>query len=488
MALYSGGCEIELKTAPLKYQGLQPWEILLSEAQERMTLAIDHTKIKQFLELANKRDVEATILGKFTDSGKFHVKYNDKTVGYLDMKFLHEGVPKKRLKAVWKKRIHEEPKCYETVDLTVILEEMLTRLNICSIEKKLRQYDHEVKGLSVIKPLVGREEDVPSDATVCLVEYGSIEGIIFANGLNPHYSDIDTYHMAASAIDEGVRRVIAVGGKLPSKKVPFAALDNFCWPDPEPSEKTTDGDYKLAQLVRANKALYDYSRAFSLPFISGKDSMKCDRVIDGMKVSIPPSLLITVIAKMEDIRKAVTMDVKKVGDIVYIVGETFNELGGSEYYKLIGEKMRGVGYVGNCVPIVNAEKAKEIYKSMSEATNRGLVHSIHTPTKGGLGVALAKSAFAGGYGLNVSLSKIPYSGVRRNDVVLFSESNSRFIVTVPKNMKEEFEVVMRGNTCTEIGVVTDEKRLKITGLDGIYIINSDINRLKEVWKRPLGDV
>lgn len=485
MARYSGGCEIELKTAPLKYQGLQPWEILLSEAQERMTLAVDHTKIKQLLELAKKRDVEATVLGKFTDSGKFHVKYNDKTVGYLDMKFLHEGVPKKRLKAIWKKPIHEEPNFDEAIDLTVILEEMLSRLNICSIEKKLRQYDHEVKGLSIIKPLVGKEEDVPSDATICLVEYGSTEGIIFANGINPHYSDIDTYHMATSAIDEGVRRIIAVGGKLPSKKIPFAALDNFCWPDPEQSEKTPDGCYKLAQLVRANKALYDYSKAFMLPFISGKDSMKCDRIIDGKKVSIPPSLLVTLIAKMEDIRKAVTMDVKKVGDIVYIVGETFNELGGSEYYKLIGEKRTGVGYIGNSVPIVNIEKAKNIYRSMSEATDRGLVHSIHTPTKGGLGVALAKSAFAGGYGLNVSLSKVPYSGTKRNDVILFSESNSRFVVTVPMNMKEEFELEMQGNTCMEVGIVTDEQRLKIRGVDGHYIINSDIKRLKEVWKSPL---
>jgi phosphoribosylformylglycinamidine synthase len=179
------------------------------------------------------------------------------------------------------------------------------------------------------------------------------------------------------------------------------------------------------------------------------------------------------------------MDVKKVGDIVYIVGETFNELGGSEYYKLIGEKRTGVGYIGNSVPIVNIEKAKNIYRSMSEATDRGLVHSIHTPTKGGLGVALAKSAFAGGYGLNVSLSKVPYSGTKRNDVILFSESNSRFVVTVPMNMKEEFELEMQGNTCMEVGIVTDEQRLKIRGVDGHYIINSDIKRLKEVWKSPL---
>jgi phosphoribosylformylglycinamidine synthase len=488
MARYSGGCAIELKTAPLKYQGLHPWEILLSEAQERMTLAVAPTKINQLLALAKKRDVEATVLGTFTDSGMFHVKYDGKTTAYIDMKFLHEGVPKKKLRAIWVNPRHKEPIFDEPNDWGKTLEEMLVRLNICSIEKKLRQYDHEVKGLSVIKPLIGKDSDVPSDATICQVEYGSTEGIIFANGLNPQYSDVDTYHMTASVIDEAVRRVIAVGGKLPSAEIPFAALDNFCWPDPEQSEKTPDGYYKLAQLVRANKALYDYATAFKLPFISGKDSMKCDSVLDGKKVSIPPSLLITVIAKMVDVRKAVTMDLKKSGDIVYIVGETFNELGSSEYYKLIGKKMNGEAYVGNKVPRVNVEKAKAIYRSISDATERELVHSIHTPTKGGLGIALTKSAFAGGFGLNVALSKIPYSGRRRNDIILFSESNSRFIVTVPRDMKEEFELVMQGNTFAEIGSVTDEPRLKIRGVNDHYIINSDINRLKEIWKRPLEDV
>jgi phosphoribosylformylglycinamidine synthase len=488
MATYSGGCEIELKTAPLKYQGLHPWEILLSEAQERMTLAVAPTKINLLLELAKKRDVETTVLGNFTDSGKFHVKYDGKTVGYLDMQFLHEGVPKKKLKAIWESPNNEEPIFEQPTDLPRVLEEMLTRINICSIEKKLRQYDHEVKGLSIIKPLIGKESDVPSDATVCLVEYGSKEGVIFANGINPHYSDVDTYHMTASVIDEAVRRVIAVGGKLPSETIPFAALDNFCWPDPEQSEKTPDGYYKLAQLVRANQALYDYATAFRLPFISGKDSMKCDSVIDGKKVSIPPSLLITVVAKMIDITKAVTMDVKKSGDIIYVVGETYDELGGSEYYKLIGETMKGSGYIGKHVPRVDVKKAKAIYRKVSEASERELVHSIHTPTKGGLGVALAKSAFAGGYGLEVALNKVPSSGVRRNDIILFSESNSRFIVTIPRNRKEEFEAVMQGVPFAEIGRVIDEPRLAVKGLDGGDIINSNIHHLKNMWKHPLEEV
>ncbi len=485
MARDSNGCEIDVKKAPLKYQGLNPWEILLSEAQERMTVGVEPSKIGRFLDLAKKRDVEATVLGRFTCSGKFHIKYGNRTVAYLDLEFLHEGAPQKRLTAIWKRPLYEEPEFAQPKDLSGVLMEMLTRLNICSIEKKLRQYDHEVKGLSVIKPLVGEELDVPSDATISLLELGSGEGLIFAEGLNPHYSDVDTYSMAASAFDEAVRRVIAVGGKLPSAETPFAALDNFCWCDPEQSEKTPDGHYKLAQLVRACKALYDYSKIFGVPFISGKDSMKNDSIVDRVKISIPPTLMISVIAKMSDISKAVTMDVKKPGDLVYVVGETFDELGGSEYYKLMGEKIRGKEYIGNKVPEVNARKAKAIYRRISMATSKELVHSIHTLTKGGLAVALAQSAFAGGYGMYIRLDKLPYRGVQRDDALLFSESNSRFLVTVPREKKEEFEKTLHGSICANVGFVTEKPELRIRGLRSDDLIQADLSDLKRAWKSRL---
>ncbi|MFH0897369.1 MAG: AIR synthase-related protein [Candidatus Bathyarchaeota archaeon] len=485
MARESNGCEIDLEKAPLKYEGLNPWEILLSEAQERMTVGVEPSKIEAFLDLAKRRDVEATVLGRFTCSGKFHIKYGVRTVAYLDLKFLHEGGPQKKLVAVWERPSHEEPEFTQPEDLIALLKEILARLNVCSIEKKLRQYDHEVKGLSVIKPLVGKEHNVPSDATISLLELGSIEGLIFAEGLNPHYSDIDTYYMAASAFDEAVRRVIAVGGKLPSAGTPFAALDNFCWCDPEVSEKTPDGQYKLAQLVRACKALYDYSSVLGIPFISGKDSMKNDSIVDGVKISIPPTLLVSVLAKMDDIGKAVTMDVKRPGDLVYIVGETFDELGGSEYYKLMGEKTRKREYIGNKVPKVNAKKAKNAYRKMSKATGRRLIHSIHTPTKGGLAVALAQSAFAGCYGMYVSLEKVPYSGAQRDDAVLFSESNSRFIVTVPEEKKEKFERTMQGSTYAHIGFVIESPELRIKGLRGLDVIQTDLADLEKAWKSTL---
>ena len=321
------------------------------------------------------------------------------------------------------------------------------------------------------------------DAAVILVEYGKNEGIVLAEGKNPGYSDIDTYHMAASVIDEAVRRVISSGGKLGS----IAGLDNFCWPDPVQSDKTPDGHYKLAQLVRANKALYDYTVAFSVPCISGKDSMKNDSIFGGEKISIPPTLLFSVLGKIDDVSKAVTMDVKARGDSVYIVGETFPELGGSEYYKLIGEELSGAPFIGESVPKVNADTALKIYTAVENITSERLARSIHTPVIGGLGIALAKSAFAGGFGLEIDLSSVPYSGARRNDFILFSESNSRFIITVRPGNKERFEKHLAGTRYTEIGLTIDEPVLKIHGINGGIILEVSLAELKNTWKNTFKD-
>ena len=266
MARLSGGAELDLGKAPLKYPGLNPWEILLWEAQERMSLAVDPLKIDSFLELAKKMDVEATVLGKFTRSGRFHVRFGGMTVAYLEMDFLHEGVPQMHLSARWKSPKHPDAVVPVPKDMGKALRKILARLNVCSKESLVRQYDHEVQGGSVVKPLVGARNDGPSDAAVIRPLLDSFAGVVVANGICPKYGDIDTYHMAACAIDEAIRNTIAVGGSLGT----IAGLDNFCWCDPVQSEKTPDGDYKLAQLVRANQALYDYTTVFGVPCISGK--------------------------------------------------------------------------------------------------------------------------------------------------------------------------------------------------------------------------
>ncbi len=468
------GCELHLDQAPLKYHGLHPWEILLSEAQERMTLAVSPSKIDAFLQLAKKMDVEATVLGTFTDTKKFHVLYRGKTVACLDMDFLHSGLPRMELRAKWKRSIYEEPNFPEPKDLTTTLKEMLSRLNICSKESMIRQYDHEVQGGSVIKPLVGCFNDGPSDAAVWRPILSSFEGVVVSNGICPRYSDIDTYHMVACAIDEAIRNNVAVGGN-PDR---IAGLDNFCWPDPVQSEKTPNGEYKLAQLVRANQALYDYCKAFGVPLISGKDSMKNDTLLGGTKISIPPTVLIPALGKIDDVRKGITMDAKSPGDLVYILGETLEELGGSEYYA-------SKSLIGNRIPRVDAEKARSLYKKIYETIQRGLIRSCHSCSDGGLGVALAETAFAGGFGMEIDLKEVPSSGLNRNDLLLFSESQSRFVVTLDPSKKKAFETLLGDAIYGEIGVVSDDEIFRIIGLDGKTIIEANIDDLKEAWQKPL---
>lgn len=473
-ARLSGGCELHLERAPLKYPGLDPWEILLSESQERMTLAVPPENLEKFMALARKMDVEATDLGTYTDSGMFHVHYNGRTVAYLHLDFLHEGVPQMRLKARWKPPKREEPRFPCPEYLGDALKDLLSRLNVCSKESVIRQYDHEVQGGSVIKPLVGTFNDGPSDAAVLRPLLESFEGVVIANGICPKYSDIDTYHMAACAVDEAVRNAIAVGGSLKR----LAGLDNFCWCDPVPSAKNPDGEYKLAQLVRANQALFDITTAYGVPCISGKDSMKNDYIIGDIKISIPPTLLFSVIGYIEDVRRTVTMDAKKPGDIVYILGITYDELGGSEWYAQNG-------FIGANIPKVRPEKAKLIYEALSTAIYEGLVASCHDCSDGGLAVALAEKAFAGNLGMIVSLEAVPREGITRNDTLLFSESPSRFVITVSPDKRERLEKIFSGLPLGKIGIVTEERRLIIKGLDGKIIVDEDIGDLKSAWQKPL---
>lgn len=475
-----GGCMLDLEKAPLKYPGLDPWEILISEAQERMSLAVPPEKLEEFLALAGRMGVEASVLGEFTDSGYFHICYGERTVARLPINFLHEGLPPMMMKGVWERQRHAEPEPTDKLDYTGDLKTLLSSLNICSKESVVRRYDHEVQGGSVVKPFTGADNDGPSDAAVVRPVLESYEGVVVAHGICPRYSDIDTYHMMANAIDEGLRNYVAVGGSLDL----VAGLDNFCWCDPVKSDKTPDGEYKMAQLVRANKALYDYCVAFGIPLISGKDSMKNDFYDGTTKISIPPTVLFSVIGKIEDARKAVTMDAKRPGDIVYLLGKTAFELGGSEYFA-------SKGFVGNRVPRVDAEKSLKRYRAYHEAVNIGLVASCHDLSDGGLAVALAETAFAGGLGMSIDLGRVLFSGIscdRRDEVILFSETASRHLVTVRPEDREKFEEVMTDNCFSIIGTVVEEKMLTVTGIDGSVVLKSEIEELKEAWQSPLREM
>lgn len=474
MAQFSGGCDLDLKKAPLKYSGLQPWEILVSESQERMTFAVAPENLRAFLKLAAVMGVEAMDMGTFTNSGLFKVRYGDTPVACLDMAFLHEGLPPMQLKATWTPPRHEEPLFAEPADLTASLLLLLARLNICSKEMVVRQYDHEVQGGSVVKPLTGLLNDGPSDAAVLRPVLSSMRGVVVSHGICPRYSDIDTYHMTACAIDEALRNFLCVGGSLEG----IAGLDNFCWCDPIASEKNPDGEYKLAQLVRANRALYDYCLAYMIPCISGKDSMKNDYVIGDLRIAIPPTLLFSIIGRIDDVRRAVTMDVKKAGDLIYVLGSTNNELGASEYFAMQGA-------LGTSVPRVNAVEALELYRALSRAIEQGLIRSCHDCSDGGLGVALAESSFAGGLGMTIDLRTIPSQGISRSDYLLFSESQSRFVVTVEPEKSSAFEACMKTTTYARIGTVGMDTSFIITGLKGAPVITADISALKRSWQKTL---
>ena len=474
MAEFSGGCELDLKLAPLKYSGLQPWEILISESQERMTFAVPPQDREAFLDLASKMRVEATVLGTFTDSGLFHVRYGRDTVACLAMEFLHGGLPEMRLRAVWRAPRHAEPAQRPAGDLTGVLKGLLGRLNICSKEYVVRQYDHEVQGGSVIKPLCGRLLDGPSDAAVIRPVLESMRGVVVSHGICPRYSDIDTYHMMACAIDEALRNFVSVGGNLEG----LGGLDNFCWCDPVQSEKTPDGEYKLAQLVRANQALYDYTTAYSIPCISGKDSMKNDYMIGDHKISIPPTVLFSLIGAIDDARCACTMDAKQPGDPVYVLGETRDETGGSEYFAMLGA-------VGNRVPRVDAHTALALYRNLNAAMRAGLVRSCHDCSDGGLAVALAEAAFAGELGMRVDLRQVPAETALADDVLLFSETQSRFVVTVAPEHARAFEVCMASSVFARIGEVSADGILSITGMEGAPVVRAASAELKQSWQEPL---
>ena len=476
MAEDTNGFEMHLDRAPLKYNGLQPWEILISEAQERMTVAVPPDMLSEFMTLAAEMDVEATDLGQFTDSGYYHCLYQGKTVTWLPMEFLHNGVPQLQIPARWVPPQTNEPQL-PSPDIDSTIKQLLGSLNICSKESVVRRYDHEVQAGTVVKPLTGIANDGPSDAAVVRPLADRFDGVVTAHGICPRFSDLDTYHMTANAIDEALRNYVSVGGNIDH----VAGLDNFCWCDPVKSEKTPDGEYKAAQLVRSNQALYEYCLAFGVPLISGKDSMKNDYQIGDTKISIPPTLLFSVIGKIDDVRQATTMDAKRAGDLVYLLGRTEDELGGSEYYALHGE-------LGANVPKVDAQSAMNRYRTVNAAQKQGLIASCHDLSDGGLAVAVAETAFAGGLGMAVSLAKLDAPQGLSDATLLFSESASRLLVTVRPEHQTAFESLFAGQSCRRIGEVTASDELHITGSYDNPLAVSPIDDLKTAWQAPLKEM
>jgi len=324
---------------------------------------------------------------------------------------------------------------------------------------------------------------------VFLARHGSTRGFVLSEGINPFYSDIDTHAMAQAVVDEAVRRQLCAGARLDR----VALLDNFCWPDPVQSEGTPDGEYKLAQLVRACRGLYEATRAYGTPLISGKDSMKNDSTMGGEKISVPPTLLVSGIGQIDDVRRALSPEPKAPGDLVFLLGATRDETGGSEYFRHLGTR-HGLSpgpseprpFVSNKVPRLDIGETLPLYRALENAISRGLVRSAATPAKGGWGLTFARVAMAGELGLDLDLARCPDATELDFETLMYSESNGRFLVTVAPDDRDAFRACLAGQACHEVGRVEGGRRLAIRVGDRVKV-DASIDALKSAFKETLGD-
>jgi phosphoribosylformylglycinamidine synthase subunit PurSL len=472
------GAEVHLDRAPLKYEGLSYTEIWISEAQERMVLSVPEDRWPELDQLCRSENVEATAIGRFVPTGRLELFYTGKKVGDLDMRFLHDGRPPVVREAVYRRGSTVESRgpddgerwlraCAKR-DFTDDLMQILASPNVASKEWIVRQYDHEVQGGSAVKPFVGVANDGPSDAAVIRPVLDSRRGVVIGCGMNPRYGGFSTYAMAASAIDEAIRNCVAVGAN-PRR---IALLDNFCWGDCERPET-------LGSLVRAALACHDAAIDMCTPFISGKDSLNnefsyTDESGVRRTIAIPPTLLISALGQVDDVSQCVTMDLKRAGNVLYLLGGTYDELGGS-HFALVND------LEGGQVPSVR-EPRVATFPAVHTAILAGLVWACHDLSEGGLAAAAAEMAFAGGLGARIDLNTMATTNAAKEPLIkLFSESNSRFLCEVSPERAADFERLMRSVAHARIGDVTAESRLVMSS-GNRDVIDADIWKLKEAWQ------
>lgn len=455
---YGLGVEVYLDRIPLKASDMAPWEIWISESQERMLLAVPPDNLEEVLQIFSDEQVEATVLGKYNETRHADLFYNGENVGRLVLESLFNP-PRLQRSISWKPEHRSDPEIPIPGDLGEVLLKLLSSYNICSKEKVVRRYDQEVKGQTVIKPLQGWNSG-PSDASVLKPLDDKWKGVSISSGVNSRYGKIDPYWMAASVIDEAVRNNVCVGGRR------WALLDNFTWGNPEYEDR-------LGGLVYACRGCYDTAKVYEAPFVSGKDSLYNESPLG----PVTPTLLVTSLGIVPDIRKAITMELKDPGNALYLVGVTKPEIGGSEYLRLHGE-------LGGSVPQLSPEVNITAYRSVLDAMDSGLVRACHDCSEGGLAVALSEMAFTGDLGLDVDIGKVLVSEEMRDDVLLYSESNGRLLVEVPCEKTPLFEKIMKNTPISCIGAVKKESTLTITK-DGELLIDNQLSTLIKAWKTPL---
>ncbi len=455
---YGLGVDAYLDRVLLKADDMEPWEIWISESQERMLLAVPSENLEKVLQIFSDEQVETTVLGKYNNSHHARLFYKDEKVGDLVLEELFNP-PKLTRKTHWTPRALNDPAIEMPESLGEVLLKLLSSYNICSKEKVVRRYDQEVKGQTVIKPLQGWNAG-PSDASVLKPLDDIWKGISVASGVNSRYGKIDPYWMAASVIDEAIRNNVCVGGRR------WALLDNFAWGNPEYEDR-------LGGLVYACRGCYDVAKVYGTPFVSGKDSLYNESPLG----PVTPTLLVTSLGIVPDIRKSVSMELKRPGNALYIVGVTKPEIGGSEYLKLYCQ-------LGGSVPKLDPEVNIVAYNKVLDAMDSGIVRACHDCSEGGLAVALSEMAFTGGYGLDVDVGRIPVSEFMRDDYLLFSESNGRLLVEVQVDKTDEFEQTMKDSPYSLIGAVKKDPLLTLYK-EGDPLLELELSILMEAWKTPL---
>ncbi|MCH8967158.1 MAG: phosphoribosylformylglycinamidine synthase subunit PurL [Planctomycetes bacterium] len=443
------GAVVDLETVPLKYIGLRYDEIWISEAQERMVFAVPPDRLETFLAVFRNEEVEATVIGTFTDDRVLRVRYEGQTVGELDMAFLHNGLPRSTRTAIWTAKAHGAPRSTATArdDLDTDSERLLAalgELNTASKEWVIRQYDHEVQGRSVIKPLVGVGFG-PSDAAVLRPLYGSHRGIALGCGLNPELGDVDPYWMAVEAVDEALRNVICVGAD-PNHT---AILDNFCWPK-------VDSPESMGTLVRACRGAHDAAVAFGLPFISGKDSLNNEfsmsedearRVGLPPRIAIPPTLLISALGIVADVRRCVSMDLKTPGNVLAIASAPVERAG--------------------------LRAARAMHHKVAGLIAGGKVKAAHDVSDGGLAVAVAEMCIASNLGASVTVSENAYPDS------LYANIATTYLLEMAEADAVEANVPI-------VGRVEREPHLRIHR-DSSRIVDLPVTKLAQAWRAPLAD-
>jgi len=458
------GADVELQDVRLKYPGLAPWEIWLSEAQERMVLAVPVVNVARLAEICAIFDVDLTDIGEFQPSGRLVVRYGGQVVLDLANEFLHHGIPQRRLKArLPEKRAGQAAGMagQGAVDYSAALLRLLGHPNIASKAPIIRIYDHEVQGATLVKPLTGAANDGPSDA--CVLHPAGTAGraaLVLGAGVNPEYGKVDAYRMAASVIDEAVRNAVAVGAD-PER---IAVLDNFCWGDPKRPEM-------LGSLLEAARACYDTALLYGAPFISGKDSLNNEYLgTDGKRHAIPPTLLISSLGRMDDYSLAVTMDLKEAGSLVYQVG-AFNPRLGASHYRLAVD---GQAFDGEVPPL--EPKTPAVYRALNNAIRARCVRACHDLSEGGLAVAAAEMSIAGRLGLHLDLP------AGQPVLELFGETNGCLLVEVSRAYKDAFEEYFEELPLRLVGTVRPDGRFTVRA-EGQDVIDLAVDELVRAWNR-----